>query len=96
MQSTALTQVIAKKVFMKNAKMPEHVQKAADISTDNDSVNFSITATRINSSTQNLTEFEKDRAVNLERVKSQVSQKTYSMDKQVINDLAEKIADMFF
>jgi len=96
MHSTALTQVIAKKVFMKSAKVPEALQKTKNIPRDNDSVNISPSAAKISISSQNLTEFEKKRAIDLERVKNQIDGNSYVLDRQVIDQIAEKIANMFF
>ncbi len=95
MESSALTSVIAQKVFFKNTQLPKELQKVKKSPESTDSVNISSDAEKLLKTSEKLTEFEKGRALQVERVKSQIENKTYNLDSKTIENIAEKIANMF-
>ncbi len=94
--NTNLISQIAQKIYYKNSKVPEELQASTENFTARDSVTLSKNAITFEEHSSSQTEYDKDRAIRFERIKSLVAADKYNMDSKVIEKIAEKIVGSLF
>ena len=95
METNIISQV-AQKVFFKNAKVPEELQAAGEPNAVGDQVTLSKEAVAYIKSSEGSSEFENARELQLQRIKSLVNSGHYRLDRDVIDQIAEKIVNSLF
>ena len=90
---TSLVSQIARKVFLKSANVPKALQKDPGSSVISDSVSISKDAQKLQKIATGETEFEKNRDMHVEHIKSLVQSGNYQFNGEIIDKIAEKIAD---
>jgi hypothetical protein len=91
LEATIISQ-IARKVFYKSAHIPKELQGEDKKQIVSDKVTLSKEAENLQKASQT-SKFDKDRDMKLQRVKSLVQNDHYSLDKEVIDKIADKIAN---
>jgi len=89
---TSIISQVARKVFVKSSNIPKELQDARS-KPASDSISISKEAQSIDSNKE-ISEFDKNRQAEVIRVKSLVMENKYSMSDEVIDKIAERIANM--
>ena len=95
METTLIAQ-IAQKVFYKSANIPKELQKSKKATVVEDQVTLSKDALAKQQVQSGGSAYDSERDMKVQRIHSLVEEGNYKMDKEVIDKIAEKIADMLF
>ncbi len=93
MEASKISQLVAQKLFYKNSKIPDELQKANDSRVIKDKVTLSNDAVAYTNTKSGSTDFEKNQELHFQSVKNQVQTDNYSIDNEVISQIADTIVN---
>jgi hypothetical protein len=95
METNIISQV-AQKVFFKNTNVAKELQTTRDSNVVKDKLTLSKSAVDFIDSRSGSSDLEKNREIQVQRVKSLVQSGSYPFNKEVIDQIAEKIVQSLF
>ena len=91
---TNLISEIAHKVFMKNSKIPKELQRNKKSNVIPDRVTLTKESLNLQNNLSKVSEFEKGREIQIQRIKKLINDGSYDIKNEVVDKIAENIANM--